>query len=61
MKQNCQARHQGGNEMCCTRCGFLWDADDPEPPDCLTDTQISRQRGAAAIKQMKDELNEMVK
>lgn len=56
--EKCEARHQGGNEMCCTRCGLLWDADDPEPPECLTDAQVSRQVGCTAIKMMKELLNE---
>lgn len=55
--KTCEARHQGGNEYRCNRCNFTWDADDPEPPECLTDVQINRRRGHRYILQMKKGLN----
>jgi len=54
---NCKARHQGGNEIRCERCNLLWDADDPEPPKCLTDVEINRARGRYYIKLIKENLS----
>ncbi len=29
------------DEMTCPRCGFRWDVNDDDPPDCLTKKQHS--------------------
>lgn len=57
--RKCKARHQGGNEMCCNRCGFVWDADDPEPPKCLTDIEIDHKRGRVALKKIRENLKDV--
>lgn len=56
--KNCKAIHQGGTEMCCGRCDFVWDADDQDPPKCLTKTQINRKRGRAHLKRIRQALDE---
>ncbi len=38
--QLCEARQQS-DQKCCNRCGLLWDMNDPEPPECLTERQVS--------------------
>lgn len=30
----CAARPGADQQMRCTRCGLVWDIDDPEPPTC---------------------------
>ena len=30
----CAARQGADQQMRCTRCGYAWDLDDPEPPTC---------------------------
>lgn len=30
----CAARQEASQQMRCTRCGYVWDLDDPEPPTC---------------------------
>lgn len=55
--RKCEALHQGGNEMCCNRCGFVWDTDDPEPPKCLTKTQADHKRGRLHLKKIRENLS----
>lgn len=31
---SCAARPGADQQMRCTRCGLVWDIDDPEPPGC---------------------------
>lgn len=33
--RNCQAR-QHSDQMICSKCGLVWDVNDPEPPECGT-------------------------
>jgi len=35
----CKARRENDG-MCCHRCGFTWDVNDPNPPECKTDKQL---------------------
>lgn len=44
----CEARNEGGT-MCCHRCGFEWDTNDPEPPTCRTEKEL----GQATINRLK--------
>jgi len=53
----CEAR-QYSDQMCCGRCGLVWDMNDPEPPDCLTDRQISERKAREAIETMKEVLSD---
>lgn len=39
--QQCQAV-QYSDQKVCNRCGFTWDMNDPEPPECLTKRQLGR-------------------
>lgn len=32
-REKCEAR-QYSDQMCCTKCGLNWDANDPDPPEC---------------------------
>lgn len=43
--------------MHCGRCGLQWDVKDPEPPECLTDEQLSRQRGREQLDKLKQRVN----
>jgi hypothetical protein len=55
----CQARYEQGGSMRCSRCGFVWDYDDPEPPSCLTDNDLKaaeHQRGRVALDRIKKSL-----
>ena len=36
MNRNCLAR-QHSDQMLCTKCGLVWDVNDPEPPECKRD------------------------
>lgn len=36
MNRNCLAR-QHSDQMICTKCGLVWDVNDPEPPECKRD------------------------
>lgn len=37
-RKGCQAR-QVSDQMSCHKCGLVWDINDPEPPQCLTNHQ----------------------
>jgi len=40
MKYGCEA-FQESDQKRCPRCRLVWDMNDPEPPECLGDTQIA--------------------
>lgn len=33
MSKDCKARRVS-DQMCCHRCGLVWDVNDPDPPKC---------------------------
>lgn len=57
MTGGCKAR-QYSDQMQCGRCGLAWDVSDPEPPECLTDKELQRQRGREALDNMKRSLSD---
>ena len=46
----CEAKQYSG-QMFCDRCGLVWDINDPDRPECVTDAQIKKRRDEAARKQ----------
>ena len=38
---SCEAR-QYSDQKVCHRCGLVWDMNDPEPPACLTSSEVGR-------------------
>jgi len=36
----CEAQQTRTGDMQCSRCGYYWDMDDKDPPECLTDAQL---------------------
>ena len=38
MTTTCGKRYEGG-QMVCDRGGFVWDVDDPDPPECLDENE----------------------
>lgn len=53
----CQAVQQS-DQKCCNRCGYVWDMNDDDPPECLTDEDLAKRSGEAAIKNIKEKLND---
>lgn len=47
---SCEAK-QYSDQMFCDRCGLVWDMNDPDRPECVTDAQIKERRDEAARKQ----------
>ena len=52
-RPECKA-YQMSDQKCCDRCGLVWDMNDPEPPTCLTDTQIVNNNLLKASKRFRD-------
>lgn len=52
----CEAIQQS-DQKCCPRCQLVWDMNDPEPPECLTDEQINQQVAREAVRSIRREFN----
>lgn len=37
----CEAVQQSDQKVC-TRCGFVWDMNDPDPPKCLSPYEVGK-------------------
>lgn len=48
----CQAI-QYSDQKRCDRCNLVWDMNDDDPPDCLTDEEMSQSIGRAAVRDMR--------
>lgn len=57
--RSCEAR-QYSDQMNCQRCGLVWDMNDEDPPECLTDRQLSESVERIAMRDMKAELTENI-
>lgn len=57
MKRECQAR-QFSDQKHCGRCELVWDTNDPEPPECLTDEEIAKRKGHEAASVILDRLKQ---
>ena len=53
--RGCEARQQS-DQMCCNRCGTVWDMNDPDPPECKTDEQLHQERGHEQLNGIKEQL-----
>ena len=54
---SCEAIHQS-DQMCCYKCGLVWDLDDDDPPECMTDEHYQPliDVGRATLDELKREL-----
>lgn len=49
--QGCHA-YQQNDQMCCPRCGYTWDMDDTQPPECLAEKQVAKRIGQAGLERL---------
>lgn len=49
---------QYSDQKCCDRCGLVWDMNDPEPPECMTDEEIQAEINRKGIAKARKVLNE---
>jgi len=54
MTDTCEALYFADQTKACRKCGLYWDANDPDPPECLTDQQI----GNNAIREIKKDMDD---
>jgi len=54
-RTGCEAR-QYSDQMQCDRCGHMWDTNDDDAPECLTDDEVSRERIINRITRIKGTL-----
>lgn len=54
----CQARYTAGSAFRCERCNLTWDADETDPPECLSDDEAKHQRGRKALDELKQRLSD---
>ena len=52
---NCEAR-QYSDQMICTKCGLVWDTNDPDPPKCKVVTTKPESARDKALRQIKEVL-----
>ena len=45
-----------GQEHACTRCGYVWDINDPEPPKCKTKGELQAEKNRRSIARLKESL-----
>lgn len=46
------------DEMQCPRCGYAWDAKDPDPPKCKTDRDVQLEHGNRELEKIRRMLRE---
>lgn len=51
--RGCEAIQQS-DQKCCNRCGYVWDMNDPEPPECKTKEEIATEHIAKIRKQLEE-------
>ena len=54
-RPGCEARYEAGSYRC-DKCGFIWDYEDPEPPECLTDNKQSGREALNKLHTMVDSI-----
>lgn len=52
-RKGCEAIQQSDQKVC-NRCGLVWDMNDPDPPPCKTDAELSHERGLKKLYQIKE-------
>ncbi len=45
-----------GTENHCDRCGFVWDIDDPDPPECKTLDAAKHDKGLRVLAKIQRDL-----
>lgn len=45
---------QYSDQMQCGRCGYTYDVNDPDPPECVTDEELSDKKAIHARKAVRD-------
>lgn len=48
---------QYGDQMQCHVCGKAWDVNDPEPPECITESELKKARGLEQCKKLRRKLS----
>ncbi len=48
---------QYSDQMRCDRCNLIWDMNDCDKPDCLTDEQLSAETARGAMREIRAELS----
>lgn len=47
---------QYGDQMQCHVCGKAWDVNDPEPPECITESEQRKARGREQAAKLRRQL-----
>ena len=55
METSCEAETVG-QEHACTRCGFVWDINDPDPPRCKTNNELLVERNNRQLTKLRESL-----
>lgn len=56
MLKSCEAETIG-QEHACTRCSYVWDLNDPEPPQCKTDSELLVERNTRRLAELREVLS----